>query len=90
MKVIVITGTRKGIGKELAKYYLERGNIVIGCSRGEGSIEHKNYRHFCLDVSDEKAVVDMIKKTKKEFKKIDILLNNAGIAAMNHILTTPY
>jgi len=89
-KVFVITGTRKGIGKELANYYLQKGNIVIGCSRGESSIEHKNYRHFCLDVSDEKAVIDMIRKTKKEFKKIDVLLNNAGIASMNHILTTPY
>ena len=31
-----------------------------------------------------------IKKTKKEFGKIDILLNNAGIASMNHIMITPY
>ncbi len=88
-RVIVITGTRKGIGKELSEYYLNKKDIVIGCSRGEGTIEHKNYRHFVLDVSDEKAVIKMVRSIKKEFRRIDVLLNNAGIASMNHFLTTP-
>ena len=56
-KVILITGTRKGIGKELSEYYLNKGFIVAGCSRGASSIDHQNYRHFELDVSDEKAVI---------------------------------
>lgn len=88
-KVFVITGTRKGIGKFLSEYYLKQGFVVCGCSRKEASINHKNYRHFELDVSDEKAVVAMIRQIKKEFNRIDTLINNAGIAAMNHILTTP-
>jgi 3-oxoacyl-[acyl-carrier protein] reductase len=89
-RVILITGTRKGIGKQLSEYYLSHGDFVIGCSRGKGSIEHENYRHFCLDVSDEKGVVSMVRKTKREFGRIDVLLNNAGIASMNHIMITPY
>ncbi|WP_428026158.1 SDR family NAD(P)-dependent oxidoreductase [Arcobacter sp.] len=87
-QIIVITGTSKGIGKALANYYLENGEIVIGCSRGGSSIKHENYRHFSLEVNDEKAVIKMIRTVKKEFGKIDILLNNAGMASMNHILTT--
>lgn len=87
-KIVVITGTSRGIGKNLAQYYLNKNYIVIGSSRGESSITHKNYRHFSLQVDDEKAVVSMIKTIKKEFQKIDILINNAGIASMNHILTT--
>lgn len=90
MTVAVITGTRKGIGKELAQHFLEKGHTVVGCSRGEGSISHKNYQHFCLDVTDEKAVCSLVRSTKKKFGSIDILLNNAGIAAMNHLATTPY
>lgn len=86
----MITGTRKGIGKYLSEYFLRCGNIVCGCSRGKSSISHPNYRHFILDVNDEKSVVAMIRDIKKEFKRIDVLLNNAGIASMNHILTTPY
>ena len=40
MYVIAITGTRKGIGNDLANYYLEKGFIVAGCSRKKSSIEH--------------------------------------------------
>ncbi|MDN5078310.1 SDR family NAD(P)-dependent oxidoreductase [Aliarcobacter butzleri] len=89
-KVIVITGTSKGIGKFLAQYYLSKNYIVVGCSRTKSLINNRDYRHFELDVCDEKAVVDMIRSVKKEFGKIDILLNNAGIASMNHFITTSF
>lgn len=89
MNTIVITGTRKGIGKSLAEHYLAEGWQVAGCSRGESSIEHANYRHFPLDVSEETAVVKMARSLKSEFGNIDALLNNAGIASMNHALLTP-
>jgi 3-oxoacyl-[acyl-carrier protein] reductase len=88
-EVMLITGTRKGIGKYLAEHYLKKGLTVVGCSRGEGSIEHKNYIHHELDITDEKAVVKMVRGVKKRFGKIDVLINNAGIASMNHILITP-
>jgi 3-oxoacyl-[acyl-carrier protein] reductase len=89
-RVIVITGTRKGIGKVLSEYYLSQGDIVVGCSRGESDIDNENYFHFSLDVCDEKAVVKMIRTVKRQHKRIDVLLNNAGIASMNHFVTTPY
>jgi 3-oxoacyl-[acyl-carrier protein] reductase len=85
-KVVLVTGTRKGIGKDLSLYFLEKGHTVIGCSRGAPSIIHANYRHFELDVSDEGAVTSMVRDIKKNFGRIDILLNNAGIASMNHLL----
>lgn len=89
-KTYIITGTRKGLGRQLAEYYLARGHYVAGCSRGETSIMHEKYRHYELDVADEKAVVGMVRAVRKSFGNIDVLLNNAGVAAMNHILTTPY
>ena len=89
MKIIVITGTRKGIGKALAEHYLNAGWQVAGCSRGESSIEHAAYTHFELDVSDEDAVIKMARTLKKQCGKVDALLNNAGIASMNHALLTP-
>ena len=89
MKTIVITGTRKGIGKEMAEHYLAEGWQVVGCSRGEGSIEHAHYQHFALDVSDEQAVVAMARQIKSSHGSVDALLNNAGIASMNHALLTP-
>lgn len=88
-KVMVITGTRKGIGRFLAEHYLECGWIVAGCSRDESELKHENYRHFCVDVANEKAVTGMIRAVTREFGKLDVLLNNAGIASMNHALLTP-
>lgn len=88
-KVMVITGTRKGIGRYLSEYYLEKGMIVCGCSRGNSDLEHENYQHFCLDVADEKAVKKMVASIAKKYKKIDYLINNAGIASMNHSFLTP-
>lgn len=89
MKIVLISGTSRGIGLELAKHYLSKNFIVCGCARNQSPISHPNYRHFELSVSDEKAVVTMMKNIAKEFSGIDILLNNAGIASMNHILLTP-
>jgi 3-oxoacyl-[acyl-carrier protein] reductase len=89
MNIIVITGTRKGIGKALAEHYLELGWRVIGCSRGDGSFEHENYEHYSLDVGDEARVVEMARAIKKNHGRVDALLNNAGIASMNHSLLTP-
>lgn len=88
-KIIVITGTRKGIGRYLTEYYLEKGFTVIGCSRSPSDIIHDNYEHYCLDVADEPSVIKMIGSIVKNHKRIDYLLNNAGIASMNHSLLTP-
>ncbi|MFK5985248.1 MAG: SDR family oxidoreductase [Pseudomonadota bacterium] len=87
-RIILITGSRKGIGYALANYYLQQGFYVMGCSRGESSITHMDYFHYQLDVSDELAVIQMVKNIKKKHGAIDILLNNAGMASMNHVLTT--
>lgn len=89
-RIIIITGTRKGMGKALSEYYLAQGDFVYGCSRRVASIEHERYQHFRLDVADEAAVVAMVRAVYKQHKRIDILLNNAGIASMNHFLLTPY
>jgi 3-oxoacyl-[acyl-carrier protein] reductase len=88
-KVIVITGTRKGIGRYLAEYYLQNSYIVVGCSRTKSDLSHDNYEHFCLDVSDEIEVKKMISTVARKYKRIDTLINNAGIASMNHTLLTP-
>jgi len=88
-EVMVITGTRKGIGKYLVDYYLEKGYRVFGCSRQDMEEEIEGYTHFCLDVADERAVQRMAQEVYKTAGRIDILVNNAGIASMNHVLLTP-
>ena len=87
--VMVITGTRKGIGEYLARYYVERGFRVIGCSRSQADYELPNYRHYCVDVADEPAVREMFVDIAKTHGRVDVAINNAGIASMNHCLLTP-
>lgn len=89
-RIIIITGTRKGIGRYLAEQYLQEGNIVYGCSRRICDIEHPNYHHTRLDVADEAEVVSFVRNVYKNHKRIDVLINNAGCASMNHFLLTPY
>lgn len=89
MKVTLISGTRKGIGRHLAEYYAGLGHQVIGCSRQAPDWTLPNYRHFQLDVADEAAVRDLFATVRREFGQLDHLINNAGVAAMNHSLLTP-
>ena len=91
---IVITGTYTGIGKKLAENYLSKVDTVCGCSRHEATIAHDNYHHFIVDVTDEAAINKFARDVKKECEGcgssiIDALINNAGIASMNHFLMTP-
>ena len=87
--VFLITGTRKGIGEHLVKHYLAQGHQVVGCSRGPTSFEAESYRHFCLDVSDEATVQQMFSEISNQHGRLDVLINNAGIASMNHALLMP-
>jgi 3-oxoacyl-[acyl-carrier protein] reductase len=88
-RVMVITGTRKGIGRYLAEYYLDRGWTVAGCSREASDLQHERYVHYCADVADESAARKMFVDLQRRFGRLDALLNNAGIASMNHVLLTP-
>jgi 3-oxoacyl-[acyl-carrier protein] reductase len=87
--VVLITGTRKGIGRYLAQHFVRKGGVVEGCSRSAPDWELENYTHHCLDVVDESQVKAMLSSIRKRHGRLDILINNAGIASMNHILLTP-
>lgn len=87
--ITLITGTRKGIGKFLAHYFVNKGHCVIGCSRQRSDWNLAFYEHFCVDVSDEKNVKKIFSHIRKKYGGLDNLINNAGMAAMNHSLLTP-
>ena len=88
-KVIFITGARKGIGRFLAEYFISQGQTVIGCSRRDSDLDHNSYHHYLVDVSNEKSVVKIVRQIVNKHGSIDVLLNNAGVAAMNAFLLTP-
>lgn len=77
-RIIVITGTSKGIGLGLGQYF-SKANVVIGCSRGEATWEHPNYKHYSVDVTDEKSVQLWARQVRKDFGKVDVLVSNVGL-----------
>lgn len=88
-QVAVVTGARKGIGKHLAHHFASQGYATVGCSRTEVDWELDGYEHFAVDVTDELQVRDMMRTVEKSYGRLDVLVNNAGAASMNHSLLTP-
>ena len=78
-KVLLVTGAREGIGRYLAEYYAARGFQVIGCSRKASDFRHERYRHFTLDVADAAAARKMFAQIRKNYGRLDALINNAGV-----------
>ncbi|RYG75535.1 3-oxoacyl-[acyl-carrier-protein] reductase [bacterium] len=85
-KVAFITGARRGIGKAIALKYAEHGAdcVIIARTAPEEVAEEiralgRRALALAVDVSDAAAVEEAIKTAVKEFGKIDVLVNNAGI-----------
>jgi 3-oxoacyl-[acyl-carrier protein] reductase len=87
--IILITGTRTGIGKALATHFLGLGHKVVGCSRKPSAIDHPQYSHHQADVTDAKAIKSMCRAIRAEHGHLDAVVNNAGTANMNHFMMTP-
>lgn len=87
--VTLITGTSRGIGRFLARHYLDQGHVVFGCSRKPSEWEAPNYFHHTGDVTRETDVKKIMSAIRKHHGHLDHLINNAGIAAMNHLMLTP-
>ena len=79
LPVMIVTGTRRGIGHGIAKYFAGPDYQVIGCSRGEGPSDLPNYQHYQVDLTEEKEVRKFVRTVKKEYKRIDNLVCNVGL-----------
>lgn len=89
-RVMVITGTSRGIGRGVAEHFLSKGWTIEGCARGVGAITHPRYHHTQVNVADEESVRSWVRAIKRRQGKIDVLFNNAGLApAAFAVLLTP-
>ena len=87
--VALVTGARRGIGRYLSQHLLEQGYKVVGCARNPCEWEAEGFTYRETDVTDEGQVTALIRFIRKEFGRLDVLLNNAGVASMNHTLLMP-
>ena len=81
IKNIIITGTSRGIGFELVHLFANQGHNVLALSRNEQKVSNLNFDNiesFAFDLgkkADYKKVEDYV---AKEWKQVDVLINNAG------------
>ncbi|MHB1147001.1 MAG: SDR family NAD(P)-dependent oxidoreductase [Lutibacter sp.] len=81
MKNIIITGTSRGIGFELAQLFAKNNFHVLALSRNTKPLKNlklKNITTISVDLSNEKKLKKVTDFVGKNWKQVDILINNAG------------
>lgn len=80
MKNIIITGTSRGIGYELALQFANAGHNVLAISRKtpQALVEHKNIRCLSVDLSDESQLDKIENFLSTTWKNVDAVIHNAG------------
>ena len=81
-KVVLITGGTKGLGRGLALGFLHASAAVIICARRTPehkiAANHRTAAFYPLDVRDAKQSQALIEQIKRDYKRLDVLINNAG------------
>lgn len=90
-KAVLITGTSSGLGHLLTQFFLEKGWLVFATSRNpEGNWQgFSNVKELELDVSSEASVEKAINQAIAYGSKIDVVINNAGVAIVGPLEYTP-
>jgi meso-butanediol dehydrogenase / (S,S)-butanediol dehydrogenase / diacetyl reductase len=99
-KIALVTGAETGIGKSVVKKLLSEGCKVIGTNFSQSHLKNnQKLEYYTIDVTQEEQWKNLKKYLEKKYKKIDILINNAGIRVSgdvektslelwNHVLST--
>lgn len=86
-QTIIVTGAASGIGKGIAKYFLDRSDNVVINSLTPSALENAynefgagdNLAMFAGDVSKKQTGEELVKIALEKFGSVDVLVNNAGI-----------
>jgi 3-oxoacyl-[acyl-carrier protein] reductase len=90
--VALITGGAAGIGKATAKRFIEEGAKVVICDvnqqAGETTVQELGPKvtFYHVDVADRQAVQEWVDDVVKEYGRVDVLVNNAGILRDNQLV----
>ena len=78
-KIMLITGSSKGIGKTISDYFRNLGVNVIETYHNNGN------NGYYLDLCDESSIKELANEIKTKYGKIDYLINNASISLDSYI-----
>jgi L-rhamnose 1-dehydrogenase len=97
-KVVIVTGSARGIGRAIALGFAREGGRVVVADLLEdmgqqtaGLVDKAGGQglYICTDVSNKKSVDNMVQQTEETFGQVDVLVNNAGICPFHDFLTMP-
>lgn len=88
-KIVLITGSSRGVGWEIANYFLNNRAIVIGLSKGNSTMNNSNYYHYSVDLSKPEDIISIFRSISKSHKKIDIVINNAAVLTSQYSMIMP-
>ena len=81
MTNVIITGTSRGIGFELAQLFAKKGHNVLALSRNSEPLKNlniKNITTISIDLSKENELKKVTNFVSNNWETVDILINNAG------------
>ncbi|EHH69297.1 SDR family oxidoreductase [Gluconobacter morbifer] len=90
-KTVLITGASSGLGEATARYLAERGAKVALAARRRDRLDAiaadltgkgQTARAYTLDVTDRQQVEETVKAVQRDFGRLDVLVNNAGLMAI--------
>lgn len=87
-KVVVISGANQGIGKATADSFVSQGAVIIAIDKQFEQSCDSVYQ-YTLDVSNQRAVQSTIAEVIRQFSRIDVLVNVAGILHLDLLEDTP-
>lgn len=82
-RVFLVTGTSTGFGYELVKKILAEGDIAVATARDSSKLSFdstspENFLAVDLDVTKKASIEDAFEKALSQFKRVDVVVNNAG------------
>ena len=89
-RVAIVTGGAQGFGFSIAERFIQSGAIVIiwdldeeAAKKAKEKLKSDNFSYQILDVTNSDQIEQNLKEVETKFNKIDIFINNAGIAGLN-------
>ena len=81
---VLVTGASRGLGKQLVEDLIREGYRVISCVRKPHKAPEGSDSVY-LDLSKEKSMIGAVETIAKKYRKVDILIHNAGIAYLGPV-----